>query len=191
MPTKNGKKRRKVQRSRRGPARSTQGDKATPRARFVGRDPSPVLDRYPPRSSGFATPPPAVPAPARVPSAAPDAAAGPASEGEARSVGSPPPPLISLERPFDLDEFARSLGENAVRVVVPREDLPEVLRRVTDFMGFGIYVYRISVRPAPSDLLKQFIVELERVDFSAERRDWVTFEEKGRSESPFGPGSNR
>jgi hypothetical protein len=75
--------------------------------------------------------------------------------------------------------------------MVPREDLAEVLRRITDFMGFGIYVYRFTVRPAPSDLLKQFIVELQRVDYSPAERDWVPFEEKGRSESPFGPGSTR
>ncbi len=71
------------------------------------------------------------------------------------------------------------LGETAIRVTVPRDDLPEVLRRVTDFMGFGIYVYAISVRPAPSDLLKSFVVELQRVDFSAEAGRWVPFVEKG------------
>ena len=103
----------------------------------------------------------------------------------------PPPPLIALDRPFDVDEFSQMLGETHIRVTVPREDLAEVLRRIIDFMGFGIYVYRFTVRPAPSDLLKQFIVELERVDYSAAEREWVVFEEKGRSESPFGPGSTR
>lgn len=110
------------------------------------------------------------------------------------TVGGPPPPpptLIALERPFDVDDFSQSLGENSIRITVPREDLGEVLRRITDFMGFGIYVYRFSVRPAASDQLKQFIVELERVDYSPATHDWVQFEEKGRSESPFGPGSTR
>ncbi len=71
------------------------------------------------------------------------------------------------------------LGETAIRVTVPRDDLPEVLRRVTDFMGFGIYVYSITVRPAPSDLLKSFVVELQRVDYSADAGRWVPFVEKG------------
>ncbi len=100
-------------------------------------------------------------------------------------------PLIRLERPFDVDEFSQLLGENTIEVLVPREDLAEVLRRICDFMGFGIYVYRFSVRPEPKDQLKRFVVELQRVDYSAERRDWTAFEEKGRSESPFGPGSTR
>lgn len=80
------------------------------------------------------------------------------------------------------------LGEPNLQVAVPREDLPEVLRRVTDFMGFGIYVYAIRVEPAPEELLKKFVVRLARVDYSAARRAWVPFEEKGRSDSPFGPG---
>ena len=160
------------------------------RAKFVGREPSPVLDHYPPKDPGIAVrgnlPSPAAPASRPASPPAPVAASPP-------STAPPPPPvsLISLERPFDVDEFSQSLGENAIRVTVPREDLAEVLRRITDFMGFGIYVYRFSVRPAPSDQLKQFIVELERVDYSPEARDWVPFEEKGRSESPFGPGSTR
>ncbi len=74
-----------------------------------------------------------------------------------------------------------------MRVNVPRESLTEVLRRVTDFMGFGIYVYSVSIRPAPSELLKEFVVELQRVDFSAEKKAWLPFVDKGASESPFGP----
>ncbi|MFI5418419.1 MAG: hypothetical protein ACHQ2Y_05945, partial [Candidatus Lutacidiplasmatales archaeon] len=96
--------------------------------------------------------------------------------------------LISLERPFDVDEFAQLLGETSIRVVVPREELSEVLRRVVDFMGFGIYVYSLKIRPAPEELLKSFVLELQRVDFSSQRTEWIPFEDKGRSESPFGPG---
>ena len=100
-------------------------------------------------------------------------------------------PLISLERPFDLDEFAQQLGETTIRVQVPKEDLSEALRRVTDFMGFGIYVYAFSVRPAPEEQLKKFVVELMRVDYSPGRGDWAPFQDKGRSDSPFGPDATR
>jgi hypothetical protein len=99
--------------------------------------------------------------------------------------------LISLEKPFDPDEFAELLGQTSIRVNVPRENLAEVLRRICDFMGFGIYVYSVRVRPAPEEMLKRFVVELERVDFSAAKGDWVPFEEKGRSDSPFGPTGDR
>jgi hypothetical protein len=74
---------------------------------------------------------------------------------------------------------------------VPRDALPEVLRRVIEFMGFGIYVYSISVRPAPTELMKGFIVELQRVDYSAEKQAWVPFVEKGTVDSPFGPSGGR
>lgn len=176
--------------SKRTPTRKAprKAAKAAAAPRFVGRDPSPVLDRYPPKDPGIAVrgnlP---APAPATTAAAPRPSASTPATE----PTNLPPPSLISLERPFDVDDFSQSLGENSIRVTVPREDLAEVLRRITDFMGFGIYVYRFTVRPAPSDLLKQFIVELERVDFSPTDKDWVRFEEKGRSESPFGPGSTR
>jgi hypothetical protein len=83
-----------------------------------------------------------------------------------------------LDRGFDVDQFSSMLGETSIRVRVPRDDLLEVLRRILEFMGFGIYVYSISVRPGPSDLLKEFVVELRRVDFSAERSEWIPFEEK-------------
>ena len=92
---------------------------------------------------------------------------------------------------FDVDEFSQSLGENQVRVVVPREDLAEVLRRVLDFMGFGIYVYQFRVYPESEETLRRFVVELQRVDFNPTRKDWGPFEEKGRSDSPFGPGGSR
>lgn len=74
---------------------------------------------------------------------------------------------------------------------MPRDALPEVLRRVTEFMGFGIYVYSISVRPAPAELLKSFVVELQRVDYSGEKGTWVPFVEKGTTDSPFGPSGSR
>jgi hypothetical protein len=95
--------------------------------------------------------------------------------------------LITLERPFDVDEFSALLGETSIRVTVPREALPELLRRVLEFMGFGIYVYSISVRPAPAELLKSFVVELQRVDYSVDKQTWVPFVEKGTADSPFGP----
>ncbi|HZY91570.1 MAG TPA: hypothetical protein VFG07_02165 [Thermoplasmata archaeon] len=103
----------------------------------------------------------------------------------------PPKGLLSLERPFDIDGFSQLLGETTIQLEVPKEDLPEVLRRITDFMGFGIYVYSIAVRPAADEMLRRFVVELQRVDYSAERRGWVAFEEKGTSDSPFGPGGSR
>ncbi len=96
-----------------------------------------------------------------------------------------------MDRPFDLDDFSTLLGETSIRVTVPREALPEVLRRVIEFMDFGIYVYALSIRPAPSELLKSFVVELQRVDYSAEKGGWVPFVEKGVTESPFGPTGDR
>jgi len=116
-------------------------------------------------------------------------AASPSAPASATTAA--PIPLITLERPFDVDEFSGMLGETSLRVTVPREDLPEVLRRVVEFMGFGIYVCSISVRPAASDLLKSFVVELHRVDFSAPKGDWIPFVEKGASDSPFGPSGTR
>ncbi len=99
--------------------------------------------------------------------------------------------MITLERPFDVDEFLTLLGGTSIRVVVPREALPEVLRRVLEFMGFGIYVYAISIRPAPSELLKSFVLELQRVDYSAPKGAWAPFQEKGSADSPFGPAGGR
>ncbi len=150
---------------------------------FVGRDASPVLDRYPPKDPQLS-----VRGPPRPGSPAPPAPA-PAQPTEA---GTPAPlPLIALERPFDVDEFSTLLGETAIQVTVPREDLGEVLRRVSEFMGFGIYVYQVTVRPTPGGLLKSFVVRLERVDFSPEKGEWTPFVEKGVSSSPFGPSGDR
>jgi hypothetical protein len=101
----------------------------------------------------------------------------------------PPAPLLKLEKPFDIDEFSHLLGENRIRATVPREALAEVLRRVVEFMGFGVYVYAVVVLPAPSATLDKFIVELDRIDFDAQKSVWVPFREKGVSSSPFGPAS--
>lgn len=131
---------------------------------FVGRDPSPVLDRYPPRNDAPPAPPPVVVSSSAAPTSPP--------------TPSRDTPLITLERGFDLDQFSSLLGETSIRVVVPRDDLLEVLRRVMEFMGFGVYVYSFSVRPGTSDLLKEFVVELRRVDFSAANSAWKPFEER-------------
>ena len=100
------------------------------------------------------------------------------------------PGLITLERSFDLDAFSRQLGESSLRVIVPRENLAEVLQRIADFMGFGIYVYAVSVRPSPTEILKSFEVELRRVDFSRAEGTWQPFVERGTADSPFGPGGD-
>ena len=150
-------------------------------ARFVGRDPSPVLERYPPRVPDLPPPPPVVIDAAgkgRPSSASPTAPSAAPPSGN---------PLITLDRGFDLDQFSSMLGETSIRVSVPREDLPEVVRRVLEFMGFGVYVYSISLRPGPSDLLKEFVVELRRVDFSSEKGDWTPFVEK---DPPTGASSS-
>jgi hypothetical protein len=146
-----------------------------------------VLERYPPKDPSLSVrgPPPA--AATTMTATPPPPTPEPAPGGAPSAPGS----LISLEAPFDVDEFSTLLGETSIRVTVPREDLAEVLRRVTEFTGFGIYVYAISVRPAPSETLKSYLVELQRVDYSAEKHTWVPFEEKGTSSSPFGPSGTR
>lgn len=102
-----------------------------------------------------------------------------------------PKVLISLEKPFDVDDFAALLGQTQIQLTVPRDSLAEVLRRACDFMGFGIYVYTIRVRPGPEELLKTFIVEMQRVDFSAQVGDWKPFQDRGRADNPFGPTGTR
>jgi len=178
------------------PARRSTPRKEPETPRFVGRDPSPVLDHYPPKDPALSVRgPPSPPrqppphSPVASPSTAPPPAAAPPPPGGAAAP--PPKDLILLEKPFDLDEFSRLLGETKIRIEVPREDLAEALRRIADFMGFGIYVYAFRVRPAPEETLKRFVVELERVDYSASSREWTPFVEKGRSESPFGPTGER
>lgn len=173
----------KRKRKRGGTERRTAGH-------FVGREASPVLERYPPKdpTSSLRPPPPAPnPSPPRI-AVAPSPTA-PGSRGPDAPPGAPtnPPvstPLITLDRPFDVDEFAAMLGEPTVRVTVPRDALSDVLRRVTEFMGFGIYVYALTIRPAPSELLKSFVVELQRVDYSAERGAWVPFVDRGAEGAP-------
>ena len=179
----------------RPPARST----VAPTPKFVGRAPSPVFDHYitkgpnePVRLPGTAPPTtPVAPTPvAAVPSPLPRTPASTPAQ-PTRPAGDAPKSLIALEPPFDLDEFAGLLGQTTIRVKVPKEDLSEAIRRVTEFMGFGIYVYAFSVRPAADDQLRKFVLELTRVDFSTARGDWVPFQDRGRSESPFGPDEKK
>jgi hypothetical protein len=142
-----------------------------------------VLDKYPPKDPALSVrgpPPSATPTPPP-----------PAASTSADPPGGAPVPLIALERPFDVDDFSSLLGETSVRVTVPREDLAEVLRRVSEFMGFGIYVYAVTIRPTPGDLLKSFVLELQRVDYDPDKRAWTPFVEKGTSSSPFGPSGTR
>jgi hypothetical protein len=152
-----------------------------------------VLDRYPPKDLNLAPRGPSPLPPTSTPRArsAPPAAATPPSIPPSTPAGSGSEPLITLDRPFDVDEFSTLLGQTSIRVTVPRDDLTEILRRVTDFMSFGIYVYAVTVRPAPAELLKSFVVELQRVDYSAEKGAWVPFVEKGTVDSPFGPARDR
>lgn len=181
MPTKKRGKPKKV------PARLPRRPRAAAQPRFIGRDASPVLDRYPPKAPGTAPKGPPPSPSSSTPSVTVSTPSLPPSPG----TGAPSQPLITLERPFDVDEFSTLLGGTSIRITVPRDALPEVLRRVTEFMGFGIYVYSISVRPAATELLKGFVVELQRVDFSAEKGTWVPFVEKGIVDSPFGPSGDR
>ncbi len=90
-----------------------------------------------------------------------------------------------------MDEFCQQLGETKVTATVPREHLNEVLKRVVEFMEFGIYVYAVVVLPGPSPTLEKFTVQLDRIDFDNGRKGWTPFQEKGRSSSPFGPAGDR
>lgn len=177
------------------PARpSPRRTKSETEPKFTGRDSSPVLDRYPPKDPSLIVRGPPVPSrhPPAPPAATPTKAPTPSAAAPAGGGAAPAPKmLISLARPFDVDEFAQLLGETTIRIEVPRDELAEVLRRVCDFMGFGIYVYSFKVRPAKDELLAQFVLELQRVDFDGTTGDWVPFEEKGRSDSPFGPSGTR
>ncbi len=179
-PMPRGRSARKRSSPRRAP-RKARSHRPPPRPRFVGRDPSPVLDRYPPKPGAVAPPP--VPVPVRATAPTPPVPASTAAP--LPTAGSAPADgLIRLERPFDVDEFSQMLGETAIRVTVPPDALPEVLRRLTDFMGFGIYVYSISVRPAASELLKGYVVELQRVDFDPVAKAWKPFVERGAAGEP-------
>ena len=178
---------KKRTRTKKTAARPARRPSERPPARFVGRDPSPVLDHYPPKDPSLA---PKAPVAVSRPAAAAPSTAGAAPAPAATPAAAAGQPLITLDRPFDVDDFSTLLGETSIRVTVPRESLAEVLHRVMEFMGFGIYVYSISVRPAPTELLKGFVLELQRVDYSAEKGAWVPFVEKGTTDSPFGPSGH-
>jgi hypothetical protein len=152
-----------------------------------------VLDHYPPRDPAPTSPPLSTPSATSSTSPPGTGRVGPTAATGTAGPASPPSstPLITLDRPFDVDEFSSLLGGTSVRVTVPRESLPEVLRRVLEFMDFGIYVYQISVRPAPAELLKGFVVELQRVDYAPEKRAWVPFVERGVTDSPYGSSDDR
>jgi hypothetical protein len=179
---------KKGARTKRAARKARSSPKRVARPRFVGRDASPVLERYPPKDPSTV---PKGPPPLALTSAPPPVPAPPSPGGAPPTSAAAPTSLITLERPFDVDDFSALLGETSIRVTVPREALAEVLQRVLEFMGFGIYVYSISVRPAPAELLKGFLVELHRVDFSAEKGSWLPFVEKGTTDSPFGPSGDR
>ncbi len=83
--------------------------------------------------------------------------------------------LGSESIPFDVDEFSQKLGETSIKVVVPRDHLPEVLKRALDFISFGIYVYTIVVIPAPNPTLDSFVVQMDRIDFNDRLKGWVPF----------------
>ncbi|MCL4324622.1 MAG: hypothetical protein M1144_04075 [Candidatus Thermoplasmatota archaeon] len=91
--------------------------------------------------------------------------------------------LGSESMPFDIDEFSQKLGETAIKVTVPRDQLPEVLKRALDFINFGIYVYSIVVLPSPTPTLNTFIVQMDRIDFNDKLKGWVPFRE-GRDPPP-------
>jgi len=167
---------RKTRSTRPAPRTKRRTRRAPPSARFVGRDASPVLEKYPPKDPSLA---PRGPPPSAVPTTPSSAASPGPTPHPGPPLAPPSQPLITLDRPFDVDEFSSLLGETSIRVTVPREALLEVLHRVSEFMGFGIYVYSITIRPAPAELLKSFVVELQRIDYSAEKRTWVPFVEKG------------
>ncbi|MGD0589137.1 MAG: hypothetical protein ABSA63_10185 [Thermoplasmata archaeon] len=164
---------------------------AAARPRFVGREASPVLDRYPPKDPSTAPKGPPPVALTSAPAPSPSTPSTPSPPAASPTPGAPASSLITLERPFDVDDFSALLGGTSVRITVPREALAEVLQRVLEFMGFGIYVYSISVRPASTELLKGFVVELQRVDYSHEKGTWLPFVEKGTTDSPFGPSGDR
>lgn len=174
-----------------------------PSHHFVGRPGSPVLEKYPPKAEDepvrltvkplakAVTAPPSAERPATSP-AGPGAFPTPAgTPPSSHAPVAPAKPLISLERPFDIDEFSQLLGQTQIQVTVPRDSLAEVLRRVCEFMGFGIYVYTVRVRPGPEELLKTFVVELQRVDYSPQAGDWAPFQDRGRADNPFGPTGTR
>jgi hypothetical protein len=148
-----------------------------------------VRDSYPERKGSLPAPAPlrAPARPAPLPTPAPSTPPSTPPKGSGAAFVDPGN-LLTLEPGFDVDAFAQQLGESAIRVRVPRENLLEVLTRISEFMGFGIYVYEISVRPVPQETLKTFEVDLRRVEYAPGEHRWRPFEERGRSDTPFGPG---
>lgn len=86
--------------------------------------------------------------------------------------------LGATEKPFDVDEFSQMLGETSIRVVVPREQMEEVLKRAMDFINFGIYVYSIVVLPSPKKTMESFILQMDRIDYDEKRNVWIPFDDK-------------
>ena len=85
--------------------------------------------------------------------------------------------LGAAETPFDVDAFSQQLGEDHLRVTVPAPALGEVLKRIFDFMGFGVYVYAVVVIPSPTPTLDTYVVQLDRINFSKAKNVWVPFQE--------------
>ena len=98
--------------------------------------------------------------------------------------------ILRLEAPFDVDDFCRQLGETHLRATVPKAQVAEVLKRILEFMDFGVYVYTLVVLPAPGATLDRFVVQLDRIQYNEARRVWVPFEDRGVADNPFGPGGN-
>ena len=121
--------------------------------------------------------------------------AKPAAPSPSRSRPPPAPTgvtsgILKLEPPFDVDDLCRQLGETHLRASVPRAQVPEVLRRIMEFMDFGVYVYTLVVLPAPGATLDRFVVQLDRIQYNEARRVWVPFQERGVADNPFGPGTD-
>jgi hypothetical protein len=121
-------------------------------------------------------------------------AAKPSAPPPGRTQAPPTPAPISsgilkLEPPFDVDDFCRQLGETHLRATVPKAQVPEVLRRILEFMDFGVYVYTLVVLPAPGATLDRFVVQLDRIQYHESRKVWMPFQERGVADNPFGPGS--
>ena len=105
----------------------------------------------------------------------------------------PSPGLLRLEPAFDVDELSRQLGESHLRFEVPKAELAETLKRVLEFMDFGVYVYSVVLLPAPGKTLERFVLQLDRIEYDERRGVWIPFREKGVADDPFGsrPGTGR
>jgi hypothetical protein len=85
-----------------------------------------------------------------------------------------------------VDELSRQLGESHLRFEVPKTELAETLKRVFEFMDFGVYVYSVVVLPAPGKTLERFVLQLDRIEYDERRGVWIPFREKGVADDPFG-----